>query len=66
MIPPTLPIQIVLEARQWNTVMEAVQELPWRTAAPIVEALLRQFQAACAPGDPPIEPASGETAHVSH
>ena len=42
---PTQPIQIVLEAQQWNTVIDALHEVRYRLAAPIIDAILRQAKA---------------------
>jgi hypothetical protein len=47
----TAPDQLLtatLEAQQWNVVMAALHDAPYRVAAPLIEALSRQLQAAAA------------------
>jgi hypothetical protein len=44
----TAPDQLLtatLEAQQWNIVMSALHDAPYRVAAPLIEALSRQLQA---------------------
>jgi hypothetical protein len=48
MTAPDQLLTATLEAQQWNAVMSALHEAPYRMAAPIIEALSRQLQAAAA------------------
>ena len=43
-VSPTHPFTISLEAQQWNAVMAALQEAPYRIAAPLVQAIGEQLQ----------------------
>lgn len=36
------PVQITLAAQQWNVVIAALNEAPYRVAAPVIEAILKQ------------------------
>lgn len=45
-IPPEKEITITLQAQHWQVVMNAVQELPFRIANPVVQALTLQFSQA--------------------
>lgn len=45
MIEPTQPIAITLEAQQWNVVIAALMEAPWRIADPVIRAISAQTQA---------------------
>lgn len=42
-IPPDQEITITLRALHWQLVMNAVQEMPYRLAQPVVQALTDQF-----------------------
>ena len=44
-IPPTTPIEVTLEAQQWNTVCQLLNEVaaPHRIVAPILQALTKQL-----------------------
>jgi hypothetical protein len=46
MTQPTEPVTITLEAGQWNVVLGALHEIPYRLALPVIQALTRQFIAA--------------------
>lgn len=43
-VPPDLPMLVQLEALQWNTVLAALSEMPYRTSAPIIQAISQQLQ----------------------
>jgi hypothetical protein len=56
-VKPTDTFGVMLEAQQWNVVMTALQEAPYRVAQPIVQALAEQFAAAArAAPDRPDDP----------
>lgn len=51
---PTDIIAVRLQAQQWNVVMSALAEIPWRMSAPIIEAIRGQsFAGAFNPGPDP-------------
>ena len=43
-VPATHPFSITLEAQQWNGVMAALAETPYRIAAPLIQAISEQLQ----------------------
>lgn len=43
------PVSITLEAEQWNVVLGAMHEVPYRLALPIIQELTKQFLAATEP-----------------
>jgi len=45
-IPAEQPITITLQAQYWQTVLNALQEMPFRMANPVVQELTKQFQQA--------------------
>lgn len=49
MTAATDPITITLEAQQWNVVLGALGEVPWRIADPVIRAIVQQTQ------EPPAE-----------
>jgi len=42
-IPPEQLITITLQAQYWQIIMNALQEMPYRIANPVVQALSEQF-----------------------
>jgi cell division protein YceG involved in septum cleavage len=40
----TQKLAIVLEGRQWNDVLDALHNAPFRQAAPIIQEVIKQFQ----------------------
>jgi len=40
----TDPVTVTLEAQQWNVVLGALAETPWRIADPVIPAIARQTQ----------------------
>ena len=48
-VPPTQPFQVTLEAQQWNGVMAALSEAPFRVAAPLIQAISEQLNGQAAP-----------------
>lgn len=49
-VPPTQPFSVTLEAQQWNAVLAALSEAPFRVAAPLIQDISGQLQA------PPAQP----------
>lgn len=43
-VSATQPFTVSLEAQQWNLVLGALQEAPFRVAAPLVQAISDQLQ----------------------
>jgi hypothetical protein len=43
-IPPDTPLTVTLEAQQWNAVIAALSEAPFRIAAPLIQAITGQLQ----------------------
>ena len=43
-VEPNTPFTITLEAQQWNAVLGAMGEAPYRVAAPLVQAISQQLQ----------------------
>jgi hypothetical protein len=43
-VPANMPLTITLEAQQWNSVMAALAETPYRIAAPLIQAISEQLQ----------------------
>ena len=41
---PTDPIAITLQAQQWNVVLGALGEIPWRIADPVIREIARQAE----------------------
>jgi hypothetical protein len=44
-VPAGQRLTVTLEAGQWNLVMQAINDLPYRLAAPLVPQIMEQFQA---------------------
>ena len=42
---PTDPIAVTLQAQQWNVVLGALAEAPWRVADPLIREIARQAEA---------------------
>ena len=43
-VPANQPFTITLEAQQWNAVMAALSEAPFKVAAPLIQAISEQLQ----------------------
>lgn len=43
-VSPTQQFTIVLEAQQWNAVLGALAEAPYRISAPLIQAIGQQLQ----------------------
>ena len=43
-VPASQPFQVTLEAQQWNGVLAALADAPYRIAAPLVQAIGEQLQ----------------------
>lgn len=48
----TDPVSITLEAQQWNIVLGALGEAPWRIADPVIRAIAQQTQPQAATPEP--------------
>ena len=44
-VAATMPLTVTLEAQQWNAVMSAIVEAPYRIVAPLVQSITEQLQA---------------------
>jgi argininosuccinate lyase len=53
-LDPAAPIAVTLTAAEWNGVLAALGEMPWRMAHPIIGRIVQQVQ----PPDPEKLPAS--------
>lgn len=59
----TDPISITLQAQQWNVVLGALMEAPWRIADPMIREITRQAEAegaAIAAPPQPARPTNGD------
>lgn len=63
-IEPTAPIAITLQAQQWNLVLAALGDAPYRIAAPLIAAITEQAQQADAPA--PAARSNGVDEHAPH
>ena len=54
---PTDPVAITLEAQQWNVVIGAPMEAPWRVADPVIRAITSQTTEQPQPLDQAVPPA---------
>lgn len=43
-LQPDQPISVTLEAQQWNAVLGALGEAPYRVAAPLIAKIIEQVQ----------------------
>jgi hypothetical protein len=43
-VPPNTVIMVKLEAQQWNVVLGALADAPYKVAAPLIQAMIEQFQ----------------------
>lgn len=43
-IAANTPLSVTLEAQQWNSVIAALAEAPYRVAAPLIQAMSEQLQ----------------------
>lgn len=48
-VDPTTPYTVTLQAQQWNGVIGALVKAPYEVAAPLIQAITQQLQAAQAP-----------------
>lgn len=47
-LDPSTEIPIKLQVQQWNVVLEILSNQPWRTVAPLIEAITSQANTAAA------------------
>lgn len=43
-LQPDQPLAVTLEAQQWNVVLGALQEAPWRIADPVIRKIAQQIE----------------------
>lgn len=57
-VAPTQKFDITLEAQQWNAVLGALNEAPYRVSAPLIQAIGAQLQqqAQALPQPPMMQP----------
>jgi hypothetical protein len=48
-IPATTPFTVTLEAQQWNAVLAALTDAPYRVSAPLIQAISNQLQEQASP-----------------
>ena len=61
------PIAITLEAQQWNAVLAALNEAPYRIAAPLISRIVEQVQRQQGPPAPAIAAKpNGADEHAPH
>ena len=60
------PISITLEAQQWNAVLGALGEAPYRIAAPLINRIVEQVQAQQSPAAPLVAKPNGADEHAPH
>jgi hypothetical protein len=51
-LEPSDFVSITLEARQWNLIIEVLHDVPYRVAAPLIQAIGQQAAASAAPPPP--------------
>lgn len=61
-LQPTETITIELEAQEWQVVLSALGEAPYRVAAPVVQKVMRQVESHQTP--PPPQP-NGSAEHAT-
>ena len=63
---PNEPITITLEAQQWNVVLGALGEIPWRLADPVIRAITSQANPAApeALGEMPAVKPNGDAREI--
>jgi hypothetical protein len=66
-IQPDQPITITLDAQQWNMVLGALGEAPWRLASPLINRIMEQIQAVQqSPAAPRAAKPNGADEHAPH
>jgi hypothetical protein len=58
---PTDPVTVTLQAQEWNSVLAALIEAPYRIAAPLVQKIGEQARGVTGQAKPPN---GGEQAHA--
>ena len=43
-VEATMPLQITLQAQEWNVVLSTLNEAPYRVAAPLIQKMGQQLQ----------------------
>ena len=63
---PDHPIAITLEAQQWNIVLGALGEAPWRLSNPVIQKIVEQVQTQQPPAAPLVAKPNGVDEHAPH
>jgi hypothetical protein len=63
---PDLPIMISLEAQQWNVVLGALGEAPWRISNPIIQRIVGQIEQSQGEPVPLEQRGNGIDEHAPH
>lgn len=50
-VSPTMQMSVVLEAQQWNAIMGALSDAPYRIAAPLIQAISVQLDQQASQGE---------------
>jgi hypothetical protein len=58
-VAPNQPFTITLEAQQWNSVLAALSEAPYRVSAPLIQAISQQLQSQAPQAVPGPQPNGG-------
>lgn len=64
----TAEISVTLQAQQWNVVINALMDVPWRHSDPVLRAITQQIEQLQATSVTPSLPSkpNGADEHVSH
>jgi hypothetical protein len=63
---PDQSIAITLEAQQWNIVLGALGEAPWRLSNPVIQRIVAQIQQSQGEPVPLEQRGNGIDEHASH
>lgn len=64
-IPPATPIAVTLQAQEWNVVLGALGEAPYRLVAPVIAKISEQAEAAAEASTATVKP-NGADEHAPH
>lgn len=60
-MPPDRPLSVTLAAQEWNLVLGALGEAPWRVAQPLIQKIVGQIE-----GLPIEQRSNGADDHAPH
>jgi hypothetical protein len=63
-LQPDQPISVTLEAQQWNVVLGALGEAPYRIAAPVIGKIIEQVQPQSQQMTPVAKPNGADASHA--